>query len=90
MLMVYIQIIQKKNKNAKLVKVIKELNNDIEKYASKAENIYGSGGMKTKIEAAKICQLAGCHMVIANGSYNNPIKHIIKKKKMYLVYSKNF
>ena len=79
--MVYIQIIQKKNKNAKLVKVIKELNNDIEKYASKAENIYGSGGMKTKIEAAKICQLAGCHMVIANGSYNNPIKHIIKKKK---------
>ena len=37
--------------------------------------------MKTKIEAAKICQLSGCHMVIANGKYNNPIKKIIKKNK---------
>ena len=70
----------KKNKKAKLIKVIKEINNDVEKYASKTENIYGSGGMKTKVEAAKICQLAGCHMIIANGNNNNPIKQIIKKR----------
>ena len=31
--------------------------------------------MKTKIEAAKICQLAGCNMIIANGLKNNPIKN---------------
>ena len=35
---------------------------------------YGSGGMQTKIEAAKICQLAGSSMVIANGLYLNPIR----------------
>ena len=29
--------------------------------------------MQTKIEAAKICQLAGCNMVIANGLNLNPI-----------------
>ena len=37
--------------------------------------------MKTKIEAAKICQLAGCYMAIANGNYMNPIKKIIENKK---------
>ena len=41
---------------------------------NKTDGIYGSGGMKTKIEAAKICQLAGCYMVIANGNFENPIK----------------
>jgi glutamate 5-kinase len=35
--------------------------------------------MQTKIEAAKICQLAGCSMIIANGIYSNPISKIIKK-----------
>ena len=35
--------------------------------------------MQTKIEAAKICQLAGCSMIIANGLYTNPISRIIDK-----------
>ena len=37
--------------------------------------------MKTKIEAAKICQHAGCYMAIANGNNMNPIKKIIKNNK---------
>jgi len=68
----------KKNKKTKLVKTVNEINESIKKYASKSENFYGSGGMKTKIEAAKICQFAGCYMVIANGNYMNPIKKIIE------------
>ena len=70
----------KKNKKIKLIKTVKEIDENIKRYATKTENIYGSGGMKTKIEAAKICQLAGCYMVIANGNYINPIKKIINKK----------
>jgi len=35
--------------------------------------------MQTKIEAAKICQLAGTSMVIANGLYLNPINKIEEK-----------
>ena len=70
----------KKNKNAKLIKIIDKINENIKKYANKTESLYGSGGMKTKIEAAKICQLAGCYMAIANGNYNNPIDRIIKKQ----------
>ena len=71
----------KKNKVTKLIKTVNEINENIKKYATRAENIYGSGGMKTKIEAAKICQLSGCYMVIANGIHKNPIKKIIEDKK---------
>ena len=66
----------KKNKQTKLIKTVKNIDENIKKYATKTENIYGSGGMKTKIDAAKICQLSGCYMVIANGNYKNPIKEI--------------
>ena len=30
--------------------------------------------MNTKIEAAKICQLSGCNMIIANGLYSKSNK----------------
>ena len=71
----------KKNKETKLIKTVKEIDENIKGYAAKTENLYGSGGMKTKIEAAKICQLSGCYMVIANGIHKNPIKKIIEDKK---------
>ena len=37
--------------------------------------------MKTKIDAAKICLLSGCQMVIANGLPIRPIKRIIDKNE---------
>jgi len=69
----------KKNKETKLIETVKKIDENIIKYATRAENLYGSGGMKTKIDAAKICQLSGCYMVIANGQKNRPIKEIIEK-----------
>jgi len=66
-------------KNAKLIKEIKNIDKDIEKIATKSIGEYGTGGMKTKIDAAKICQLSGCKMVIANGLLNRPIKKIIEE-----------
>ena len=47
-----------------------------------------SGGMQTKIEAAKICQLAGSSMVIANGLYQNPIDQIEKKINILCLFQK--
>jgi len=75
----------KKNKKIKLIRTVKEIDENIKKYATKKENIYGSGGMKTKIEAAKICQLAGCYMVITNGNYINPIKKIANQKCTWFI-----
>ena len=63
-------------KDAKLIKKVKNLNKDIQNVDIKGMNELGSSGMNTKIEAAKICNLAGCNMVIANGLYLNPINRI--------------
>ena len=68
-------------KNSQLIKEIKNINSDIEKIATKSIGQHGTGGMKTKIEAAKICQLSGCMMTIANGLLERPIKKIIEKNK---------
>ncbi len=69
----------KLNKTAELIKEIKIINKNIENIATKSIGEHGTGGMKTKIDAAKICQLSGCKMVIANGLPLRPIKNIIKK-----------
>ena len=66
-------------KDAKLIKKVNDLKKDLKKVNVKGVNEYGSGGMQTKIEAAKICQLAGCNMVIANGLHLNPISRITEK-----------
>ena len=67
------------DKNAKLIKEIKNIDEKIEKIATKSVGEHGTGGMKTKIDAAKICQLAGCHMAISNGLINRPIKNMLDK-----------
>ena len=67
--------------NSHLIREIKNIDTEIEKIATKSISEHGTGGMKTKIEAAKICQLSGCMMVIANGLLERPIKKIIDKNK---------
>ena len=64
-------------KNARLLKEVKNIDKDIEKIATKSVSEHGTGGMKTKIDAAKICQLSGCRMAIANGLLIRPIKKVI-------------
>ena len=44
--------------------------------------------MSTKIEAARICNLAGCNMIIANGLYLNPLSQIEQKNNCTLFVSK--
>ena len=69
----------KLDKNVKLIKEIKIIDKEIEKISTNSVSEHGTGGMKTKIDAAKICQLSGCFMAIANGLLDRPIKKIIKK-----------
>jgi glutamate 5-kinase len=75
-------------KDAKLIKKVTNLKKDLKEINIKGVNEYGSGGMQTKLEAAKICQLAGCDMVIANGLYLNPISRIIENNNYTLFSSK--
>jgi len=72
----YEKISNKKN----LVKEVNIINEKIFSLVDKKINTYGSGGMYTKLEAAKICMNSGCSMLIANGKKFNPIQKIIEKK----------
>ena len=78
----------KKFKDAKLIKKVNNLNKDIQNINIKGMTELGSGGMNTKIEAAKICNLSGCNMVIANGLYLNPIKRIERQNNCTWFISK--
>jgi glutamate 5-kinase len=53
-----------------------ELTPEIEAMAGAEKSMDGSGGMLTKLAAAKIALNAGARMVIANGTENQPIKLI--------------
>ena len=66
-------------KDANLIKEIKNIDLNIEQVATGSIGKHGTGGMKTKIDAAKICQLSGCVMAIANGLSIRPIKKIFEK-----------
>ena len=66
-------------RDAKLIKEIKNIDTKIELVATKSISEHGTGGMKTKIDAAKVCQLSGCTMAIANGLSIRPIKKILDK-----------
>jgi len=63
-----------------LVREVNIVNEKVFSLIDKKINEYGSGGMFTKLEAAKICMNSGCNMIIANGENFNPIKKIISKK----------
>ena len=75
-------------KDAKLIKKINNFDKDIKNINMKGITEFGKGGMITKIEAAKICNLSGCNMIIANGLHLNPIDKIIKKNNCTLFISK--
>lgn len=58
---------------AKFVDEVREITPDIEAMAGGAGSSVGTGGMATKIMAAKIATSAGCHMIIAKGDMMNPL-----------------
>ena len=70
-----------KSKNKKILKNIEYIDDKITSLIEKTKNIYGSGGIITKLDAAKICMNSGCHMFIANGGKNNPISNMIMNEK---------
>lgn len=53
--------------NAKLIPEINFINDDILALAGVSNSNLGTGGMVTKLEAAKICLSCGCDMIITNG-----------------------
>jgi len=63
-------------KDAAFLPEVSEITPEIEAMAGKPVSGLGSGGMITKIEAAKIAVGAGCNMVIASGHELHPLQRI--------------
>ena len=59
----------RKNKDATLISEVKAITPEIEALGGGAGSSLGTGGMVTKIRAAKIATKSGCDMIIANGAY---------------------
>ena len=63
--------------DAGLVPEVTEITPRIEAMAGRVRPGESSGGMRTKLIAAKIAITAGCHMVISNGRINHPLRAIL-------------
>ena len=72
-----------KNKNATLIEKVTEISTEIESMAGPANSKISSGGMVTKIEAAKISMNAGCHMIICDGRLDNPLLKLEENEKTF-------
>ncbi len=67
----------KKNEDAQLISTIETITPEIESYGGSPTSMKGVGGMRTKIEAAKIASIAGCHMVIASSAVDDVVMRIV-------------
>ncbi|MDH3645922.1 MAG: glutamate 5-kinase [Gammaproteobacteria bacterium] len=64
------------NPDASLIPLVDEITPAVEALAGASRTSFGTGGMVTKLAAAKICMPAGCATVIANGHTPEPLAAI--------------
>ncbi len=66
-----------KNKDAKLISCVTQFDEELCSMAKSSTNSLGTGGMATKISAAKIATASGADMIISNGGDVHNIHHIM-------------
>lgn len=62
--------------DARLIPLVEEITPDILALAGGSGSELGTGGMVTKLRAAKMCMDAGCDMIITNGTRPNDLYRI--------------
>lgn len=72
----------KKDSKAELLSEIEALDEDILAYAGGAGSTYSTGGMKTKLLAAKIAAVAGCATIIASGYEKNALLRLMEAETL--------
>ena len=76
----------RKHKDAEPVSMVFEIDENIIRSAGASGSKHATGGMKTKIEAAKIASNAGCRIVLANGREKNIVTRIIAGEDIGTVF----
>ena len=72
----------KSNPNARFIHTVVEIDEKLEQMAGGSSSDFGTGGMATKVNAAKVATRAGADMVIANGDNIYAINDIMSGKKV--------
>ena len=72
--------------NAKPITTVFEITHEIVRNAGGKGSRHSTGGMKTKIDAAKIASNAGCRIVLANGRSKNVIGRIIAGEEIGTIF----
>lgn len=67
--------------SARLIARVEEIDEEIQSLAGGAGSEFGTGGMETKISAAKLVTENGCDMIIINGSRPEYLYDIIEGKE---------
>ena len=75
--------------NAKHIAIVNEISKDIIKMAGSSNYEYASGGMITKVEAAKITRVSGCNLIICNGEKINSIRFLAEGSRHTLFKANN-
>ena len=70
----------RKDPQAKLIPVVEEVTEEIEALAGGVGSSLGTGGMATKLRAAKMVTAQGCDMVITNGEHPERLYDIAQGK----------
>lgn len=70
----------RKNADAKLIECVHGMPEELFSTAGDVGSALGTGGMKTKLKAAKLCVEAGCDMVIANGENPDLLYNVVEGK----------
>ena len=70
----------RKDPNAKLIPTVEEVTPEIEALAGGVGSSLGTGGMATKLRAAKMVTAMGCDMVITNGEHPERLYDIAEGK----------
>lgn len=72
----------RKNADARFISYVESIDENLEAMAKGAATAFGTGGMATKISAARIAVGAGADMVIANGDDVNNIGKILRGEEI--------
>lgn len=76
-----------KDPDAKLIDTVTEITDEIMNMAGGAGTKLGTGGMKTKIKAAKICHDAGCMMIIASSAEDDVITRTVSGEDVGTIFT---
>ncbi len=71
-----------KDKNAVLLSTVTEITPEIMALGGDSDSGLGTGGMATKLSAARLCTENGCDMVIANGATPALLYEIVEGKEV--------